>query len=75
MANLGQVSYALTLVSHPDIFPHDARTQHTVYHQCSGHDRLVARRLREMLNGLPDDRFEYRIVKPDALADELTNAF
>lgn len=36
---------------------------------------LGAERLRDMLNCLPDDRFDYRIVEPDTLVEELTNAF
>ncbi|MEO1161964.1 MAG: diacylglycerol kinase family protein, partial [Pseudomonadota bacterium] len=36
---------------------------------------LGRQRLREMLNELPDDKFEHRIVEPDALTDELTDAF
>lgn len=32
-------------------------------------------RLQELLDKLPDDKFEHRIVEPDALADELKDAF
>lgn len=32
-------------------------------------------RLRKMLDGLPADRFEYRIVEPGTLTDELSTAF